>query len=145
MLRAYFPYHAGVNGRTRSLRLGLSLLGMVILLGGLGAWWSQQEQARQLRQIQTQEGQRQADAERLMRSDPVRFQHYVRQVAIAADVLGQDERDASGPCLSVSGFESGVGDPPPETAACLIRDTGNEPPTVLLTLKDGRKFAWPAE
>ncbi|MFB9993029.1 hypothetical protein ACFFLM_13730 [Deinococcus oregonensis] len=135
-----------MNGRTRSLRLWLSLVGMLAVLGGLSVWGSvQQSRAAQQEAQQRQEVQRRADAERLRQSDPVRFQEYVRQVAIAADVLGQDERDASGPCLSVSGFESGVGDPPPETAQCVIRDTGTEPPAVLLTLKDGRKFAWPVE
>ncbi|UQN07032.1 hypothetical protein [Deinococcus sp. QL22] len=67
----------------------------------------------------------------------------MRQVGLAADVLGQDERDAS--CPSVSSIESGVGDPLPETAACIIQNTGNEVRSVLLTPKDGRKFAWPAK
>ncbi|THF71327.1 hypothetical protein E7T06_03020 [Deinococcus sp. Arct2-2] len=134
-----------MNGRTRSLRLWLSLLGMLALLGGLSVWGSVQQSRAAQQQATQQEKQRKADAERYHQSDPVRFQEYVRQVGIAADVLGQDERDASGPCLSVSGFESGVGDPPPETAECVIRDTGTEPPTVLLRLKDGRKFGWPAE
>lgn len=96
-------------------------------------------------QRQAQEAARLAEAQRVLASDPVRFEEYVRQVAIAADVIGQGEQDAGGPCRSVSGFENGVGDPPPETQACVIRDPGPDAPTVQLTLKDGRVFRWPPE
>ncbi|CAM3239854.1 DUF4333 domain-containing protein [Deinococcus saxicola] len=120
-------------------------LGLIVLL--LGALWAVPavRQAGAERQRQTIEAERQAGAQRLMTSDPVRFEEYVRQVALAADVIGDGEQDASGPCLSVSGFESGVGDPPPETASCVIRDPGEGPATVKLTLRDGRIFLWPRE
>ncbi|ANE42943.1 hypothetical protein SU48_03230 [Deinococcus puniceus] len=60
-----FPYHAGVNGRTRSLRLWLSLLGMLALLGGLSVWGSvQQSRAAQQQIQQSGETPRQGDAER---------------------------------------------------------------------------------
>ncbi|GGM12490.1 hypothetical protein [Deinococcus aerophilus] len=102
-------------------------------------------QAGSERQRQAQEAARRAETARVMASDPVRFEQYVRQVFIAADVIGQGEQDASGPCRSVSGFENGVGDPPPETRDCVIRDPGEEAPTVQLTLQDGRVFRWPPD
>ncbi len=125
-------------------RLWLLLL---IVLVGMAALWAvpAARQAGAERQRQAQEAARRAETARLMASDPVRFEQYVRQVAIAADVIGQGEQDASGPCRGVSGFENGVGDPPPETRDCVIRDPGEEAPTVQLTLQDGRVFRWPPD
>lgn len=117
---------------------------MVLLLGTLWAVPSIREAGAE-RQRQRAETARQAEAQRLMASDPVRFEEYVRQVALAADVIGDGQQDASGPCRSVSGFESGIGDPPPETASCVIRDPGVGPATVKLILGDGRVFLWPRE
>lgn len=129
----------------RSVRRLWPLPVLIVLL--LGALWAVPaiREAGAERQRQTAEAERQAQAQRLMASDPVRFEEYVRQVALAADVIGDGEQDASGPCRSVSGFESGIGDPPPETASCVIRDPGEGPATVKLTLKDGRVFSWPRE
>ena len=119
----------------------------VVLIVLLGAVWAVPalRQVGAERQRQNAEAMRQAEARRLLTSDPVRFEEYVRQVAIAADVIGDGEQDASGPCRSVSGFESGVGDPPTETRTCVIRDPGKDPATVTLTLSDGRVFRWPRE
>ena len=117
---------------------------LILLLGALWAMPAVQE-ARAERQRQTAEMARLAQAHRLLNSDPVRFEEYVRQVAIAADVIGSGEQDASGPCRNVSGFESGVGDPPPETRTCTVIDPGTAAPTVKLVLNDGRVFRWPRE
>lgn len=129
----------------RSVRRLWPALALIALL--LGALWSVPavREAGAERQRQTLEAERQAEAQRLMASDPVRFEEYVRQVAIAADVIGDGQQDASGSCLSVSGFESGLGDPPPETRTCVIRDPGDGHATVRLTLRDGRVFRWPRE
>lgn len=125
-------------------RLWPVLLLSVVLLAALWAVPAAR-QAGAERQRHAAEATRQAETARLMASDPVRFEEYVRQVAIAADVIGDGEQDASGPCRSVSGFESGVGDPPPETLTCTILDPGTGPATVTLTLRDGRVFHWPRE
>ncbi|CAM3618170.1 hypothetical protein [Deinococcus frigens] len=129
----------------RSVRRLWPALVLVLLL--LGALWAVPtvREAGAERQRQAAESARLAEAQRLLNSDPVRFEEYVRQVAIAADVIGQGEQDASGPCQSVSGFESGVGDPPPETRTCVIRDPGEEHASVTLSLGDGRVFRWPRE
>ncbi len=113
----------------------------------LGALWAvpAAREAGATRQRLADETARQVAAQRLMASDPVRFEEYVRQVAIAADVIGDGQQDASGPCLSVSGFESGLSDPPPETQTCVIHDPGDGHATVRLTLRDGRVFQWPRE
>lgn len=124
--------------RTLALVVFLALLGLAVW--GVPRWQAAQAE----RDRQAREQARQAETARMMNSDPVKFQVYVRQVAIAAQVIGTDEQDASGPCATVSGFENGVGDPPPETRSCVITDSGTEPPTVQLTLKDGRVFHWPS-
>jgi hypothetical protein len=126
-------------------RLRPALVTSALLAALLAALWAipAARQAGAERQRLADEGARQAEAQRLMTSDPVRFEEYVRQVALAADVIGDGAQDASGSCRSVSGFESGVGDPPPETRTCVIRDPGEAPASVTLTLRDGRVFRWP--
>lgn len=116
-----------------------ALLLIALALWGLPAWQAAQAE----RQRQAQEAIRLAEAQRILNSDPVKFQVYVRQVGVAAQVIGDGLQDASGPCANVSGFENGVKDPPPETKTCIVTDTGAEPPTVKLVLKDGRVFRWP--
>lgn len=114
------------------------LLALAALLV-LPRWQAAQAERERL----AREAARLADAERIMNSDPVKFQVYVKQVGLAADIIGMGQQDASGPCINVSGFETGVGDPPPETKTCLVTDPGEDHPTVKLTLKDGRVFKWP--